>query len=171
MPTPSISIIIPTHNRFEDLRRTLEAIDCQPNCDPELEVIVVDDDSTDNTRQLAQIRRSCQFIYLPQAKVGATAARNIGASAARGRILVFMDDDIELMPGGLEALTNAHMLWPSAIVLGRLVEPMAMALVDRSSEPSVVAKRMATDEFLIVSYSQCKTGLLCIGSDYATLVL
>jgi GT2 family glycosyltransferase len=114
-----ISVIIPTHNRHESLRRSLDALGAQI-CSPEsFEVIAVADGCTDQTVELP---RRCQprfaFRVLTQEAQGAAAARNNGARQASGSLLLFLDDDIEPAPGLIEAHAQAHRRQPGGVVIG-----------------------------------------------------
>lgn len=97
---PRISIVIITHNRAGQLRDCLETALTQ-DCGPEtLEVVVVDDGSTDHTRQV--VRRWHPFKvpvrYVYQRRRGIPAARNTGVRAARGAIVAIVADDYLLPP-------------------------------------------------------------------------
>lgn len=94
-----ISVIIPTHNRARLLPRCLDSVLTQ-TLKP-LEIIVVDDGSTDSTRRL--IRRDFpQVRLLPQENRGVSAARNAGLRAARGDWLAFLDSDDAWLPNKLQ---------------------------------------------------------------------
>ena len=84
------SIIIPTHNRIAMLTRVLEALENQ-NEAPDFEIIVIDDGSTDDTRQHLSDRKGITFRQ--QANAGPGRARNHGVSLASGRFVVFIGDD------------------------------------------------------------------------------
>jgi len=89
---PLISIILPTHNRRELLLRAIDSVLKQTHQD--LEVIVVDDASTDGT-QTAVLELSderIRYIRLPE-NAGACAARNRGLDMARGSFIAFQDSD------------------------------------------------------------------------------
>lgn len=100
MPRPdSISVIIPAYNEADFLERTLGHLaECRSRleADLSLEVIVSDDGSGDATPELA--RRLADRLILPRPgqRTGAGAARNRGAAAARGELLLFQDADILL---------------------------------------------------------------------------
>jgi glycosyltransferase involved in cell wall biosynthesis len=87
-----VSVVIPTRNRADSLRRTLDALSAQSY--PHFEIIVVDDASTDDTRELLNAwaggRREVFHQVLPH---GSYAARNRGWRAARGEVIAFTDDD------------------------------------------------------------------------------
>ena len=94
----SVSVIIPTYNRARLLPRCLDSAlsqELQP-----LEIILVDDGSTDSTRDL--VRRDYPGVKLiSQANQGVSAARNAGIRAAAGDWLAFLDSDDAWLPGKL----------------------------------------------------------------------
>lgn len=93
MADPIVSVVIPTYNRADLLRETLASVMAQDFPASDLEVIVVDDGSTDNTAQ--SVRAFDRPIhYLQQQNSGRPAvARNAGVRAARGRYIAFLDSD------------------------------------------------------------------------------
>ena len=91
------SIVIPTHQRRDTVLRTVAALTNQTRDD--FEVIVVVDGSTDGTADaLRALSVPFALTVLEQGNRGAGAARNAGAGAATGEILVFLDDDMEAHP-------------------------------------------------------------------------
>src|SRR5665213_3861512 len=94
-----ISIIIPTYNRRDVLARTLPTVFGQ-DFSPELyEVIVVVDGSFDGTvEMLRTYTPRCSFRILDQVNRGPAAARNAGLEVSRGRLVLFLDDDIRCGP-------------------------------------------------------------------------
>lgn len=99
MSRPRLSIIIPTFNRRELLLKLLDAVNTLQAEPGELEVIVVDDGSTDGTREVLALRRDAFPVrWVPQASQGPSAARNRGAAEARGDILGFLDSDVVVQP-------------------------------------------------------------------------
>jgi glycosyltransferase involved in cell wall biosynthesis len=93
-----ISVVIPAHNAGRTLADCLQAIGHSTYRD--YEVIVVDDASTDDTRQIA-LQYGCKVSSL-QKNVGAARAKNIGAAEATGEIVLFTDADIVLMPDTMD---------------------------------------------------------------------
>lgn len=87
---PLVSVIIPTRNRAALLREAIESALAVRREGFELEVIVVDDGSSDSTPELA---RSYAVTYLRREGIGASAARNAGMRAATGDFIAFLDDD------------------------------------------------------------------------------
>jgi glycosyltransferase involved in cell wall biosynthesis len=88
--TPSISVIIPVYNSAETLRKCLDHLR-QSLC-PSLETIAVDDGSTDGSAQVA--KEFGATLLCTAGRHGPAAARNIGARAAKGEILFFLDADV-----------------------------------------------------------------------------
>lgn len=104
----SVSVIIPTYNRKESLLDTLTSLEQQTFPSWLFEVVVVDDGSTDGTGAIAQHTFSFHLEYLRQGNHGGISARNHGAEHARNDLLIFLDDDMTLMPGYVAAIAQAH---------------------------------------------------------------
>jgi tetratricopeptide (TPR) repeat protein len=94
-----VSVIIPTHNRSGQLRVAIESALAQTY--PNVEIIVVDDGSTDDTATLME-EYAERVIYLRQANQDVAAARNTGIQAASGEYLTFLDDDDRILPTKIE---------------------------------------------------------------------
>ena len=88
-PVTTLSVIIPIHNAATTLPACLQAVFASTHS---AQVIVVDDASTDDPARLAA-QYPCEWLTLSR-NVGAAAARNVGARAATGDILFFLDGDI-----------------------------------------------------------------------------
>ena len=98
---PKVSVIIPTHNRAHVLRRALRSVLCQTY--ENIEVIVVDDASTDNTIEVIHSLNDNRIIFIRQeTRQGAAVARNIGIRAASGEFIAFQDSDDEWLNEKLE---------------------------------------------------------------------
>ena len=104
MSSPSFSVVIPSYNRAGYLPAALDSVFAQKHSD--FEVIVVDDGSTDDTRQALEpyMDRIC---YLYQENRGSAAARNRGIREARGRWIAFLDSDDMWEPETLERIATA----------------------------------------------------------------
>lgn len=98
-----VSVIVPTHDTAASIEAAVDSILSQTHSD--LEVIVVDDCSTDGTAALAEQRAAqdarVHLIRRPTCG-GAQAARNAGIEAARGAWIAFLDSDDTLMPSSLQ---------------------------------------------------------------------
>jgi glycosyltransferase involved in cell wall biosynthesis len=96
---PSVTVIIPAYNAGEYLTQCLEAL--RRSTAPPLELIVVDDGSSDDTRQRAEALANCPFALRVLATGGPRGpgfARNLGAKNASGDILFFLDADVCVTP-------------------------------------------------------------------------
>ena len=89
--TPRVSVVIPTYDRCDVVARAVESVLRQDMGD--LEVIVVDDGSTDGTEHALTPVEDDRLSYVRSSHVGAAEARNIGARQARSRWLTFLDSD------------------------------------------------------------------------------
>jgi glycosyltransferase involved in cell wall biosynthesis len=117
-----ISVVIPTHNRTGSLHETIRTL-CDQTLDvSEYEIIVVDDGSTPaivlDCSESAQRR-----ILIRLEGRERSAARNVGARAARGEVVVFVDDDISVATNFLEMHLCAQNEWPDAIAVGAIRLP------------------------------------------------
>ena len=86
-----ISVIIPTYNRGNVIRKSVESVLNQSFDD--IEVIVVDDGSTDDTKIVVQSISDDRVKYIYQQNAGACAARNTGIESAGGEFIAFQDSD------------------------------------------------------------------------------
>lgn len=106
---PAVSVIIPTYNRADLVPEAINSVLGQTSID--VEVVVVDDGSTDSTRALLHDLYGERIRYLYQTNSGRSAARNRGIAVSRGHYLLFLDSDDMLLPGALEreaAYLDAH---------------------------------------------------------------
>ena len=84
-----ISVIIPSYNHGNYLSRAIESVLAQTYTN--VEIVVVDDGSSDNTKQVAE--RFPQVLYVYQENQGLSAARNTGIDNSKGKYLLFLDAD------------------------------------------------------------------------------
>jgi GT2 family glycosyltransferase len=122
--TPEVSIVVPVYNHLDLTRRCLAAVAAHTDHSL-IEVIVVDDCSTDATP--AWLGRTTGIRVLrqePNQGVGAAMAR--GAAEARGRHILFLNNDTEPQPGWLDALVDAIALPGVAAAGSRLVYPSGL---------------------------------------------
>lgn len=107
MSAATVSVIMPTHNRRDLLERALQSVLAQTFTG--LEVVVIDDGSTDATAEyLASIDDPRVRVLRQPVPAGACAARNAGIRAATGRFLVFLDDDDEFLPNRVALMVAAY---------------------------------------------------------------
>ncbi len=112
VPHFDISIVIPTYNRCESLKRVFAALESQLNVNlKRIEIIIIDDGSSDDTagvvEQFARLDKiTTQYFF--QRNRGPAAARNIGIRNARGDVILFLGDDILAYPDLLCEHLNFH---------------------------------------------------------------
>lgn len=121
-----ISAIICTHNREKYLGAAIDSLLAQDF--PDYEIIVVDNASSDRTREIVQARPSVKYVYEPI--TGLSVARNTGAKSATSQILAYLDDDAVASPNWLSVLYAAYqsneklaiaggkvtLIWPEGII-------------------------------------------------------
>lgn len=108
---PLVSVVVPNYNYARALRLCLAALRAQTY--PHVEIIVVDDRSTDDSVAVAE-SFGVKVLHTP-ANGGPAVARNLGASHANGEILFFVDSDVAVKP---DAITNAVAILQSNARLG-----------------------------------------------------
>src|SRR3954471_13482790 len=95
-----VTVAIPTYNRADFLRQTLAGITAQQFPREHFEVLVIDNNSRDHTRnvveEFAQSRPAPRYIH--ETRQGLDYARNRAIAEARGEIIIFGDDDILVQP-------------------------------------------------------------------------
>ncbi|GAB3678735.1 glycosyltransferase family 2 protein [Angustibacter aerolatus] len=114
MSTPGITVVICSLNGAETIGRTLDAIAAQTV--PDVEVVVVDDGSSDGTADVA--RRHGARVVVHAQNAGIAAARNSGWRAAAAPLVAFTDDDCRPTPTWLERLLEARASDPTAAAVG-----------------------------------------------------
>lgn len=108
MSVPLFSVIIPTYNRLETLRKCLTALSLQTLPPDEFETIVVDDGSSDGTREAVEgLTFPFRIQVVSQKNAGPGQARNNGVRHASGEFLAFTEDDVIPSPEWLSR-AKAH---------------------------------------------------------------
>jgi glycosyltransferase involved in cell wall biosynthesis len=133
--TPSLTVVIPTRDRPEEVAGAVESALAQTL--PGVEVVVVDDASDPPVEPLPDPRVTCVRL---EKNVGLSAARNAGLAAARGRWVTFLDDDNRLLPEmaavSLAAIEGASLPPPVAVVSAIDVVGSGGKLLDRRVPPT-----------------------------------
>jgi len=125
---PNLSVVIPTFNRKDSLRKTLDGLARQTYPAAQFEAIVVSDGSTDSTDALlAEYARTAPYTLqiICQPNGGPARARNNGIENARGEVVVFLDDDVEPSPQFL-AVHAAHHHQARAVVIAPMLPDPAL---------------------------------------------
>ena len=118
---PLVSVIIPCYNSASTITRALHSVSCQ-SCD--LEIIVVDDCSSDESATIVQkyaesSRYPVHLIRLDK-NSGVSSARNAGLESAQGKYVTFLDADDEWLPEFLETILRLREKWPEGGILQKV---------------------------------------------------
>jgi glucosyl-dolichyl phosphate glucuronosyltransferase len=152
---PRLSIVICTHNRSRDLDSALASLAKQTLDAGQFEIIVVDNRSADDTREVTEARQSSQPIrYMYEAELGLCQARNTGWKAAAGEFVAYLDDDAVAEPlWAAEILGAFDAGTPRLGCVGGRIEPiyhaprpawlsdqvaLSLTIVDWSPTPHVI---------------------------------
>ncbi len=112
----SVSVIIPAYNSGKFLPAAIESVINQTY--PDVEIVIVDDGSTDDTKLVCDRYPTVKYIY--QSNQGLAGARNTGISVSQGSALIFLDSDDCLLPEAIEIGINCLNAHPDAgFVFGR----------------------------------------------------
>jgi glycosyltransferase involved in cell wall biosynthesis len=115
---PLVSVVIPTRNRAALVKEAIESVLAQDGAGDQfaMEVIVVDDASSDNTAEIVSKYPDVRYIRLA-AQHGEGGARNAGIKAARGKYVAFLDDDDLMLPHRLRLQVPAMEAHPEVGVV------------------------------------------------------
>jgi len=143
---PKVSVVIPTYNRASMVAEAIESVLSQSYKD--LEVIVVDDGSTDNTEDVLRPYFS-QITYIKQENRGNAAARNKGLKEAKGVLIAFNDSDdlwvhdkLEKQVGFMDEHPDIDMVCGNGIIFGNTLD--AGRLVISQSRGEFLEKKGVT---------------------------
>jgi glycosyltransferase involved in cell wall biosynthesis len=142
------SIIIPTYNRVEYLVDTLRSVQEQDQIEGAVEVIIVDNASTDATADTVESIRSdfrLPVHYIYEDRIGLHHSRHAGATAAQGEILAFIDDDVRVSPNWLAAIVEAYADPRTSAAGGRV-------LPEWESDPPKFISRLRGDYLSLLDY-------------------
>ena len=137
---PRVSVIIPTHERPQLLARAVKSAQAAGT---EVEVIVIDDASTDETAEVCRNLPDINYVRVDRNQ-GVAGARNIGILVSTGRYIAFLDDDDLRLPGSLDIQIEALEAHPEA---GFACGAMIMADQDYHHNGEVVRPRQSGDVF------------------------
>jgi glycosyltransferase involved in cell wall biosynthesis len=121
-----VSVIIPTCNRSGSLTRLLASLEAQRSNAASFEVLVVDNNSTDDTSRVVArfaARERLRLRYVFEPRPGVSHARNTGISHATGAILGFLDDDVEPAADWVATVYRTLFEHPEADCIGGPVRP------------------------------------------------
>lgn len=152
----SISVVIATHNRVNYLEKAINSLNNQSLEKSDYEIIVVDNASSDRTREMIEERMlySANLQYIYEAKRGTNFARNSGLYKALGKYIAFMDDDAIASPQWLERIVHAfETIVPTPGIVGGKVSP-----IWETAKPSWITNKLL-GALSIVDYAESPTFL------------
>jgi glycosyltransferase involved in cell wall biosynthesis len=123
---PAITVLIATYNRADLLGRTLDSL-ASSHVAREWELVVVDNNSSDHTRAVVEMRAARYPVplrYLFEPRQGKSIALNTAIARIAADVIAFTDDDVRVPPGWLEAISGALFARPDIEYTGGPVRPM-----------------------------------------------
>jgi len=149
-----ITTIITTHNRSAWLRQAIESVLAQEPCGADIELIVVDDNSSDDTPAVVASYPSAVYLRTKQGR--ASASREVGIARASGEWIAFLDDDDTWLPqklrvctGVMRAQPEARFIFSAAIICDHELRPAGGTWLGSD----LSGGRSAYDAFLTVPVS------------------
>jgi GT2 family glycosyltransferase/glycosyltransferase involved in cell wall biosynthesis len=126
--TSRVTVVVPTYNRRESLRRCLMGLLACEVTGLDVQIRIVDDGSEDGTQPMVEQLRSeyrgpIRIHYHRQRNQGSGAARNVGLRATDTDLVLFIDDDCVPEPGWIAGLAGAHWDETTGAVAGKIVSP------------------------------------------------
>jgi glycosyltransferase involved in cell wall biosynthesis len=161
----SVSVIIPTFNRAHTLHRAIDSVTDQTQ--KNLEIIIVDDGSTDDTPSIVAEYTDCEdwltYVRLPS-NMGAQGARMEGVRLSRGRYVVFLDSDDALVPDSiLERLDSlAKSGFGDAVVYGDVIAASPAHSIVRFKQLRGASYHYLTKELSLCPYSTILVPRRCL---------
>ncbi|WP_372617614.1 glycosyltransferase [Falsiroseomonas sp.] len=165
----TLDIILPSFNRAASLRRAVESLfGCRRPAGLQIRIIVVDNNSTDSTRQVVAHLAASGMLpvhYLFEARQGKPIAINAGIAASEGELIAFFDDDERAFPDWLEVIATAFSDPALGFITGRyvpdwLVPPPAWLPATRMGLVGVVDYGEHANDFVSLS-----DGLVFLGGN------
>jgi len=129
MDGSTVSVVIPARNAESGIAGVLRSV-FEQQLDAELDVVVVDDGSSDDTTAMAN-QFPCRVVASPAGNGSPARARNLGARESRGDPIVFLDADCIAQPGWLHAILQAHAAG-HAVVGGAIDLPQGLSFTARA---------------------------------------
>ena len=125
MSTADISVVIPTFNRSTLLRQALQSLLGQDTYGSRVEIIVVDNNSIDDTRDVVEslAGSDVRIVYLKEERQGNSFAKNTGIQRASAPIVAFTDDDVRVGNDWIRTIVGTFAANPETSFIGGKVLP------------------------------------------------
>lgn len=157
-----VTVVIPTYNRAKYIEETIKSVIGQKY--PNIEIIVIDDGSTDNTEQVVSKYRS-QLTYIHQENSERGASRNHGLRLAKGKFIAFLDSDDLWLPDKisqeLEMLQNnpaAGVVYSDALSID--ANGRQLKTIKRKTYSGRVTEKLLENNFISMSAHLAKTDFI-----------
>lgn len=153
--TPLVSVLVPVYNVEKYLDECIDSIESQTY--KNLEVIFVNDGSTDRSLDILNRRKRNNYIVISQQNSGSASTRNTCMHYAKGEFLTFLDSDDMLLPGAIADMVEAALNNNADIVRGRFVRVSSKSeqLFSQASPDDIVEFRKAFLDWGNYSLSIC----------------
>lgn len=162
--SPLFSIVIPVYNKARYIRHTLDSVLAQTL--PNFEIIVVDDGSTDKSREIVESIHSNKIRIIIQANSGVSAARNHGIRESQGKWIAFLDADDTLYPHALEEYAKMMTMFPNAKVLITSYDTSIKRFISREKYHYCKGFYQETLKYYAKgSFYLAWTGCICVNKD------
>jgi glycosyltransferase involved in cell wall biosynthesis len=168
--SPEITIVVAAYNAESFIRATLESVLAQSLQD--IEVIVIDDGSTDATQAILRTFSDRRLTVLRQENSGVSAARNAGLAAARAPYVFFLDADDLLLPDALDRMVNTLDQNPERVACFAHHVRISEDGAELSQRSDLAWKLFPADDTLrhLIAKNFIICGAICIRTDAARLV-
>ncbi|WP_216828285.1 glycosyltransferase family 2 protein [Alkalihalobacterium elongatum] len=134
-----VSIIIPSYNRYPLNLLSLYSLENQEFDLSKMEVILIDDHSTDQTTNLKSYKPPYHFRYIRNnnKNLGRSRTRNLGIKLARGEILIFLDAEVIVEPNFVKAHYQQHLSKESLVCIGKQYKKLYSCLLPRFNQKQI----------------------------------
>ena len=145
-----INVVIPTYNRENKIKKCIESVLNQTY--QNIELIIVDDGSIDNTASVIEDIHDSRIKYVYQPNAGACVARNSGIKMAKGNYIALQDSDDEWLPEKLEIQMKAMEEKNADVVISKLNRKFA-----NSDKITIIPKRISGEVHITDDFYGCGT--------------
>jgi glycosyltransferase involved in cell wall biosynthesis len=169
-PGPQVTVVVAAYNAERFIRQTIESVLAQSLAN--IEVIVIDDGSTDSTREILQRFSDPRLVVSYQTNSGVSAARNAGLAMARAPYIFFLDSDDILLRNALLRMVTILDRMPQRVACFAHHIRIAEDGAELSKRADLPWKMFPTDDTLrnLVAKNFIVCGAICIRTDAARLV-
>jgi len=157
LPMPAISVVVCTRDRAPRLAACLHHLErARGACSDESEIVVVDNGSRDDTRDVVSAHaESLPIRYVFERQPGLSMARNRGIAEARGALVAFTDDDCNVDRNWMQAIVDAFASRPTLAILGGMVAPAGGGDEAVSLRTHAEAKSVLSADAILATMSGC----------------